>query len=109
MIKNIENFQGLNITFNTNEDCNLQCRYAVLEGSKVLMADLSEKNIEDVRKGDMIIGFDEENVPHKFRKMHYAEVLDGGFTEEVPYYYLFKTKDKTLGLSAPHPLYKPTE
>jgi uncharacterized protein len=36
--------------------------------------------------------------------MHYAKVLDGGFTEEVDYYYLFKTENTSLGLSSPHPL-----
>jgi uncharacterized protein len=104
MLPNIKNFEGLNITFNTNEDCNLACKYACIEGTRVLMADLTEKNIEDVKKGDIVIGFDEKKPPGKPRRMHYAEVLDGGFTEEVNHYYLFDTGCRQLGLSAPHPL-----
>jgi hypothetical protein len=59
MIPALKNFEGLSITFNTNEDCNLQCKYDLLEGSKILMGDLSEKNIEDVKKGDTVIVFGE--------------------------------------------------
>jgi hypothetical protein len=60
MINALKNFEGLNITFNTNEDCNLACKYAAIEGTKILMGDFTEKNIEDVKTGDIIIGFDEK-------------------------------------------------
>jgi uncharacterized protein len=108
MLPNIENFQGLNITFNTNEDCNLACKYDLLEGSKILMADLSEKPIEDVKKGDIIIGFDEKHVAGKHRKLHYAIVEDCGFTRMVDTYYNYKTPSllpsKGLFATAEHPV-----
>jgi uncharacterized protein len=104
MIDEVKNFEGLNITFNTNEDCNLACKYDLLEGTKVLMADLSEKNTEDVKKGDIIVGFDEEHPLHKFRKLHYAVVEDCGLTRVMNSFYKYKTSSRELSASAEHPV-----
>jgi uncharacterized protein len=104
MIEPLKNFEGLNITFNTNEDCNLACKYACIEGTKILMGDLTEKCIQDVMPGDIIIGFDEYPDPHKYRKFHNAKVMAAGFTEIVDHYYLFETEVTSVGLSGPHPL-----
>lgn len=45
-----------NFTFQVTEDCNLRCFAA---GTKVLMADFTEKNIEDIQLNDVVMGFDE--------------------------------------------------
>lgn len=48
MLKARENFQGLNITFNTNEDCNLACTYCyeINKKKKVLKLDHAKKFID---------------------------------------------------------------
>ena len=47
-----------NFTFQVTEDCNLRC---FAEGTKVLMANYTQKNIEDVVVGDVVMGFNEHN------------------------------------------------
>ena len=49
-----------NLTFQTTERCSLNCFAA---GTKVLMHDGSYKNIEDIKVGDKVIGFDEKFNP----------------------------------------------
>jgi uncharacterized protein len=104
MIAALKNFEGLNITFNTNEDCNLACKYDLLEGTKILMGDLSEKNIEDVNKGDMIIGFGETHIKGKLRRLCYAIVEDCGFTRMVNEAYEYKTLSTALYATGEHPV-----
>ena len=52
-----------NLTFQTSERCSLNCTYCYAAGTKILMADGTEKNIEDISVGDMILGFDENFKP----------------------------------------------
>lgn len=47
-------------TFQTSEACSLSCHYCLAPGTKILMADKTWKNIEDVRLGDLVMGFDED-------------------------------------------------
>lgn len=47
-----------NFTFQVTEDCNLRC---FVMGTPVIMADYSQKNIEDIRVGDEILGFNKKN------------------------------------------------
>ena len=49
-----------NFTFQTSERCSLNCTYCTAAGTKVLMADMSEKNIEDICIGDMVLGLNEK-------------------------------------------------
>lgn len=46
-----------NFTFQTSENCSLNC---CLAGTKILMGDLSYKNIEDIKIGDVVMAFPEE-------------------------------------------------
>lgn len=39
--------------------CPFNCPMCFIEGTKILMADYTYKNIEDIIEGDMVIGFDE--------------------------------------------------
>ena len=59
MLKPNSNFNGISVSFVTNYDCNLACKYDLAKGTKVLMSDFTYKNIEDVKIGDKIIAFDE--------------------------------------------------
>ena len=47
-------------TFQVTDACNLCCTYCLLPGTKIRMADYSEKNIEDIQIGDQILGFNED-------------------------------------------------
>lgn len=50
------------VTFQVTDDCNLACFVA---GTKILMADFSYKNIEDVKVGDMVMSFPEHTAKNK--------------------------------------------
>ena len=57
--------------------CSLNCRYCFVGGTKILMGDLTYKNIEDVKVGDVVMGFEE--IPLKRgakRKMFKTKVLN---------------------------------
>lgn len=48
-----------NFTFQTSERCSLNCTYCYAAGTKILMSDGSNKNIEDITIGDKVMGFPE--------------------------------------------------
>lgn len=48
-----------NFTFQTSERCSLNCTYCYAAGTKILMSDGSNKNIEDIVLGDKVMGFPE--------------------------------------------------
>lgn len=48
-------------TFQTSEACSLSCHYCLGAGTQILMADKTYKNIEDIKLGDMVMGFDEDD------------------------------------------------
>lgn len=50
-------------TFQTSENCSLNCIYCLIAGTKILMSDLTYKNIEDIKIGDIVYGFKEHNGP----------------------------------------------
>lgn len=60
-----------NFTFQTTESCSLNCTYCVAKGTKVLMADMTEKNIEDIKVGDIVMGIKEfqSNENYEYYKM----------------------------------------
>lgn len=49
-------------TFQVTDACNLACSYCLLPGTKITMANHSLKNIEDIKIGDKILGFDESDL-----------------------------------------------
>ena len=91
MLKPNSNFNGISVSFVTNYDCNLACKYDLAKGTKVLMSDFTYKNIEDVKIGDKIIAFDEFPVKNEElgivkyygREYKIAEVLDSQMTREL--------------------------
>ena len=46
-------------TFQSSETCNLNCSYCCPAGTKILMADFTFKNIEDIEVSDEVMGFEE--------------------------------------------------
>ena len=116
MLKPNSNFNGISVSFVTNYDCNLACKYDLAKGTKVLMSDFTYKNIEDVKIGDKIIAFDEFPVKGEELGIDYgreyklAEVLDSQMTRELTeaYKYTFKDDDKekeiTVIASGEHPI-----
>lgn len=53
-------------TFQSSETCNLNCSYCCPAGTKILMADFTFKNIEDIEVSDEVMGFEEneESIDH---------------------------------------------
>lgn len=53
-------------TFQSSEACNLNCSYCTPAGTKILMADFTFKNIEDIEVSDEVMGFEEneESIDH---------------------------------------------
>lgn len=47
------------VTFQTSEDCNLNCTYCLRGTSKILMMDGSLKEIKNIKIGDRVLSFDE--------------------------------------------------
>lgn len=57
--------------------CSLNCRYCFVGGTKILMGDLTYKNIEDVKVGDIVMGFEETPLKRGAkRKMFKTKVLN---------------------------------
>jgi uncharacterized protein len=58
MIEALENFKGLNVTINTNEDCNLACKYCyeVNKKHRVLDINIAKKFIDLILTTDDLIG-----------------------------------------------------
>lgn len=106
MIQPTESFNGISLTINSTTDCNLRCKYDLPAGTKILMSDFSEKNIEDVKTGDKIIGFTENPKLGKFRKFEYATVEAAGPTRKLIEAYAYKTYDGNTVLiaSGEHPV-----
>lgn len=48
-----------NFTLQTSESCSLNCTYCVAANTKILMGDVTEKNIEDIEVGDIVMGIRE--------------------------------------------------
>lgn len=60
------------VTFQVTDDCNLAC---FPKDTKILMSDYTYKNIQDIRVGDTVIGFDEDKLPNKQRKINPTKVV----------------------------------
>lgn len=52
----INGTHAYDITFQVTEDCCMKCSYCLIAGTKITMQDYSIKNIENIIKGDKIIG-----------------------------------------------------
>lgn len=48
-------------TFQTSENCSLNCIYCLTKGTKILMSDFTFKNIEDIKVGDIVLSFPEHS------------------------------------------------
>lgn len=95
---NQRRFVARTCTFQVTDNCNLACTYCLAAGTKVTMADLSQKNIEDIELGDVILGFDDdEHVTYK------PATVDQLFRREVPVYLrLHLENGKVLNITENH-------
>lgn len=87
------------------DKCNMACKYDLAEGTKVLMADFTEKPIEEVKAGNRIIAFNElTGNDKKQRKLLYSVVQEAGFTRELTEAYKYILEDGTeVVASGEHP------
>lgn len=90
-----------NFTFQTSEKCSLNCFTA---GTKILMADLSEKNIEDIKFGDEVLGFAEFKTQHEYSLFSKTYVTSPLVAREAKVYKLTCEKAKPLIVTAEHPM-----
>lgn len=73
---NGERVMARTVTFQVTDDCNLMCTYCTSAGTKILLDNYDLKNIEDIKVGDSVLGF-EENVSGYYRnKVMKAKVLN---------------------------------
>jgi len=76
----------------------LQC---FLAGTKIEMADGSQKNIEDIQIGDIVKSYDEKT--HIFTKDRVVQIFHDPPDKMISNYYLVLNND--LGITPDHPLY----
>lgn len=54
--------------------CNCACKYCAPAGTKILLPDFTEKNIEDVEIGDEVLGTEENSPPYTRKNLKRQEV-----------------------------------
>lgn len=80
------------LQFELWQTCNSRCKFCVIPDTKILMADYSTKNIQDIKPGDMVLGVSKEKtrfnlVPTKVLNIgsrDYTGEIYGKFTAEHP-------------------------
>ena len=87
------------ITFQVTDDCNLCC---VPAGTKILMADDTEKNIEDIVEGDKIKTFDEKP-KQSYPMLREAEVIKTMNRTDNTIYTIRTDKEEII-LTGNHPV-----
>jgi len=85
------------------EGCNLRCTYCQPAGTKVLLHDLTEKNIEDVQVGDALLGFDEYLNKEKRRDLQ-PTIVEKLFTRESGVLGIQLENGILLRLTSEHPI-----
>ena len=91
------------VTLQTTESCNLNCTYCFAAGTKILMSDYSEKNIEDVEVGDEVLAFD-ENDRINGRRLLESTVVATMSREDVCYEISHWGLDRPLFVTGEHPI-----
>lgn len=86
------------VTFQVTDDCNLCC---VPAGTKVLMNDGTEKNIEEINVGDKILTFD-ETPKYTYPKLDTA-VVTATMTRDTDEIYTISTEKNTITATGNHP------
>ena len=66
------------ITFQVTDDCNLACCF--VRGTKILMSNNIEKNIEDIQLGDKVMGYDDKGVYTECKVEQLFELQDMTYT-----------------------------
>lgn len=83
----------------STDGCQYRCKYCLPAGTKILMANGSEKRIERVRLGESVVAYNEGS-----KKIEYCEVLDRMKrpSEEL---ICIHTNKEVLKLTGEHPVY----
>lgn len=64
------------ITFIVTERCNMSCTYCVAAGTQITMSDFSTMAIENIKVGDIVLGFDETTERGKHKTIAPARVIE---------------------------------
>jgi len=102
LISPIPNYEGFNITFQTTEDCNLQCSYCFSGDTKILMSDFSQKPIKDIVIGDEVMSFNENAEFGKHRRI-YPTLVTKTFKREANTIEISTISGKRVRTTAEHP------
>lgn len=86
--------------------CPYNCPMCFVEGTKILMADYTYKNIEDIVEGDMVIGFDEVVKGRGNRqKLRPVKVLKTFKHVEEDFLKITTDKNTSITCTINHPIY----
>ena len=98
-------FLARTCTFQVTDACSLRCTYCEPAGTKITMADFSYKNIEDVKIGDTVLGFDEYAEKSKHTRIKPAKV-EQIFVREVPGYLVLHLENgESLKITENHKIF----
>lgn len=92
-------------TFQTSEDCSLNCTYCISGDSKILLRDYTTKLANEIVEGDSVIGFEEFVNGNRRRTLMDAKVLRV-FEHIVDGYYIVShpNLENPLLITGDHPL-----
>jgi len=97
-------------TFQTSEACSLSCTYCMPAGTKILMANFKEKNIEDIVVGDIVLGFDEFSASKERINLYPTTVTELFKRESKDYYRISHPMlSDELRLTGEHPILTVTD
>lgn len=91
-------FVARTCTFQVTDDCNLRCSYCLAAGTKIRMGDYTEKNIEDVKAGDIVLAFNEVLGATTYM----PATVDQLFEREVDSYYIIDTDTRYICITGNH-------
>lgn len=84
--------------------CEMDCPFCLPAGTKILMGDYTYKNIEDVKIGDIVIGFDENNPDKRVRRRLYPTKVTQTFVHVESDIATITTEDgRTVSATTNHP------
>lgn len=93
-----------NFTFQTSERCSLNCTYCYAAGTKILMSDGCNKNIEDIIIGDKVMGFPEYRRHGEKIQLSETEVTSELMKRKSSVYRLKCSKVDDVIVTGEHPM-----
>lgn len=96
-----------NFTFQTSEACSLSCTYCLAAETKILMADYTYKDIEDIVVGDIVIGCKENLIDNEKNSFFPTKVTKLFHHKDYCYEISFDndlTYNRTMRITKDHPI-----